>query len=339
VSRIVLGAHALHSDGGGVLLRALLPALAPHLRHAFIDTRFLDEARLLAPGISLTAVTPGPFARIAALRALPDAGIAGDRLFCFNNVPPLRRSAARTIVYVHSPFLVPGAPRVAWGVRDRLRLAFERTMLRLGRAHVDEFWLQTERMADAFRPVARGRAVSVRPFLDLTRPPPAFLPSAPRTGTFFYPAAGYAYKNHSQLYRAWACLAQRGIGARLEVTLSPDLHARRLAQAGLASEVEGIVNLGPIPRATALERLSAADALIFPSTAESFGIPMLEAAALGKPVTAAELGYVREVCVPVQTFDPHDARSIADAVARFLGCAARPVLPLGPDAFVAAILA
>ena len=59
-------------------------------------------------------------------------------------------------------------------------------------------------------------------------------------------------------------------------------------------------------------------ALIFPSKSESFGLPLVEAANMGLPIIAAELDYVRDVCIPVQTFDPDSPVSIARAVRRFL---------------------
>jgi glycosyltransferase involved in cell wall biosynthesis len=58
--------------------------------------------------------------------------------------------------------------------------------------------------------------------------------------------------------------------------------------------------------------------MIFPSILESFGLPLVEASLMGLPIISSELDYVRDVCVPVQTFDPHSPVSIARAVKRFL---------------------
>ncbi len=338
--RIVLGAHALHSGGGAVLLRALLPALAPHLRHAFVDTRFLEEARALAPGVALTAVAPSIAARLLALRALATAGQAGDRLFAFNNAPPLARSPARTILYLRSAFLVPGRPRASWSARDHVRLALERLTLRLGRPNIDEYWTQTAHMARALTLVAGGRPVRVMPLFDLPLPTFAGQQTDTRDTVFFYPAGGWAYKHHADLYRAWALLADAGVRPRLEVTLERSVHVRYLHAAGLG-EGDGpdIVNLGSMDRPQTLAKLGQADALIFPSATESFGIPLIEAAALGKPILAPERSYVRDVCVPAQTFDPAAPHSIADAVLRHLGRARVPQSPLDPEALVQAILA
>jgi len=61
-------------------------------------------------------------------------------------------------------------------------------------------------------------------------------------------------------------------------------------------------------------------AMIFASLTESFGLPLIEATRLGLPIVAPELDYVRDVCLPAQTFDPSSALSIARAVRRFLDC-------------------
>jgi len=61
------------------------------------------------------------------------------------------------------------------------------------------------------------------------------------------------------------------------------------------------------------------DALIYPSTFESFGLPLIEARQAGLRVLASEMDYVRDVLDPEQTFDPQSPVSITRAVKRFLG--------------------
>jgi hypothetical protein len=60
----------------------------------------------------------------------------------------------------------------------------------------------------------------------------------------------------------------------------------------------------------------------------------MEAQAAGLPILAAELDFVRDVCEPTVTFDPHSARSIARAVERFLYGASSVVAPMSADVFV-----
>ena len=79
-------------------------------------------------------------------------------------------------------------------------------------------------------------------------------------------------------------------------------------------------------------------ALIYPSTLESFGLPLLEAATCGLPVLASELDYVRDIVSPAVTFDAGSAVSIARAVRRFLGCPESPMPVMTASGFLERIL-
>ncbi len=92
-----------------------------------------------------------------------------------------------------------------------------------------------------------------------------------------------------------------------------------------------IHNLGQLPRDQVLELYTKSRALIFPSTLESFGLPLIEAQHMGVPILAPEADYVRDVCVPTETFDPLSPLSIARAVRRFLG-QPEAILPIGRPA-------
>ena len=65
--------------------------------------------------------------------------------------------------------------------------------------------------------------------------------------------------------------------------------------------------------------IEKADALIYPSLFESFGMPIIEARSFNLPVLASELDYVRDLIDPEGSFDPNSPVSIARAVKRFMG--------------------
>jgi glycosyltransferase involved in cell wall biosynthesis len=97
-------------------------------------------------------------------------------------------------------------------------------------------------------------------------------------------------------------------------------------------------NLPGLTREDVLALYADARALVFPSTSESFGLPLVEAQRCGLPIVAADLDYVHEVCTPVLRFDPLSAESIAQAVQGFLeapsAATAAPPLPIAtPQAF------
>nr|WP_239027325.1 glycosyltransferase [Ramlibacter algicola] len=171
-------------------------------------------------------------------------------------------------------------------------------------------------------PAAR---IEVVPFVDdelfeaLARTPLSANP--PYTGgvaTFFYPAELVGHKNHATLVQAWSLLQDRGCTARLQLTLRPEEEELLARECPQLRSLAAVTNLGRLTRAQVLDTMRGSSALLFASRAETFGLPLLEATAHQVPVLAAERDFVRDVCAPAQTFDPESARSIADAVQRFL---------------------
>jgi glycosyltransferase involved in cell wall biosynthesis len=142
-----------------------------------------------------------------------------------------------------------------------------------------------------------------------------------REWDFVYVADGEAHKNHRNLLQAWELLAQDNLRPSLALTLSSRDVAlkQKVAQVNEKSDLQ-IRDCGQMPHEEVVRLYGKARALIFPSTSESFGLPLIEASHLGLPILASELDYVRDVCVPAETFDPHSPVSIARAVKRFLGC-------------------
>jgi glycosyltransferase involved in cell wall biosynthesis len=95
------------------------------------------------------------------------------------------------------------------------------------------------------------------------------------------------------------------------------------AEADLAAAIavcparERIHRLGQVDDARLARLYRDATCFVFPSLAEGFGLPPLEAMAFGIPTAVAAAGSLPEVTDGAAlVFDPHDARSIADAVTR-----------------------
>jgi glycosyltransferase involved in cell wall biosynthesis len=76
---------------------------------------------------------------------------------------------------------------------------------------------------------------------------------------------------------------------------------------------------GEVDDATLRTYLAHADALVFPSLYEGFGLPPLEAMAAGCPVLASDAGPMPEVCGDAALyFDPRDEAAIAGAIRRLV---------------------
>lgn len=329
----------MHTGGGLVLLCALL-AEWPDGRPltAFLDVR--ARAGLVLPqGTNVWWVTASIHSRLNAEFRLRKTACAGSTVLCFHGLPPLLPNAARVLVFLQNRLYLKADRLSQFKWKTRLRLACERFVSRVFRHRVSEYLVQTPSMQRAVmqwygsQAPDHGPAVRVLPFLDVY--PKSSRDTEIRSEwDFLYVADGEAHKNHRVLLSAWRVLAQEGIRPSLALTLSQRDEALR-REVELARDREGlkIHDLGQIPRIDVLALYLKSRALIFPSTSESFGLPLVEATRAGLPILASELDYVRDVCVPVQTFDPASPVSIARAVRRFLGCPEPNVTMRTPSEF------
>ncbi len=134
---------------------------------------------------------------------------------------------------------------------------------------------------------------------------PAVPGSAPRAqidGPYLlYPAATYPHKEHETLFRSFAALKRRGdLPARLVLTGERTrLWKRRLvpllSSLGLERDV---IHLGFVSRANLDGLYSGAEAVVFPTRFEGFGLPVLEAARFGRRFVTSRLEVFDEIGVP-----------------------------------------
>jgi glycosyltransferase involved in cell wall biosynthesis len=125
------------------------------------------------------------------------------------------------------------------------------------------------------------------------------------------------HKNVERLLQAFALVAAR-IPHRLRVVgrLPADgAHLRWLAALPEPARSRVVFD-GALDDAALRACMASADALVFPSLYEGFGLPVLEAMAAGCPVVASRAGALTEVCCDASaaTFDPRNVADMARAI-------------------------
>jgi glycosyltransferase involved in cell wall biosynthesis len=325
--RLLVSAFGIHMGGGMVLLDALLRAARAQTRVALIDARVPRSSVPGDDGMQVIRIARTFTARVVSLLSLAARARTGDVLFCFNSLPPLRSSKAYVITYVHAPHFVAAHTGIRYSALTALRLRVERAWFGFGIRHANEVWVQTDSMVAAMLAlypsanVQRVALVDSALFQGLSDEAGRQAPSTAdgTNHTFFYPADGVGHKNHGRLLAAWKLLNELGLRPQLVLTLTRDEWRDAQALSGVdLSTMPAVITVGRISRSAVLEQMRQCNAVIFPSLAETFGLPMLEARVLGTPILASERDFVRDVCAPQQTFDPASARSIAMAVRRFI---------------------
>lgn len=323
MGKLFIYAPNIHQGGGKTLLKALLENCSNKS-----DVILFCDNRMEVPKhiLNVIKVKPSLYCRAFAEAKLSQLVNKEDITLCFGNLPPLFKLSGSTFVFIQNRYLIEGVCLNDFSLKIRIRLSIERIWLNKKKNNVDEFIVQTLtmkrlllRMLDAMTPIhvmpffpdiERGSSeASIRP----VRGENAF--------DFVYVASGEPHKNHIKLLEAWCLLAEEGLFPLLGLTLNEARFAKLYSDIEIMRQQYGlrVTNLGELSYDDTLKLYRNANALIYPSTFESFGLPLIEAQHEGLPVLAPELDYVRDVLVPVQTFDPNSPMSIARAVKRYLG--------------------
>jgi glycosyltransferase involved in cell wall biosynthesis len=332
--RLFVHATNVHTGGGRSLLAALLEAVPANLKTlAQLDSRMV-LAGTLPENLTAKVVKPCIFQRFQAERWLAQNTQAQDTILCFGNLPPLFQLHGQTVVILQNRYLIDDVKLTGFSFKIRLRLLAERLWLSSRMGNVDIFVVQTPSMKKFLEVQTKGRIpIRVLPFMAnreqyirrIEMPEAEII----HNGVFLYVASGEPHKNHHTLIEAWCLLAKENLFPALKLTLDTSQFAelcewvrRKTMQHKLNVE-----NMGSMSQGEVQQFYAQVSALIYPSTFESFGLPLIEARQAGLPVLASELDYIRDILDPEETFDPKSAVSIARAVKRFLNIEAQP-LPL-----------
>lgn len=126
-------------------------------------------------------------------------------------------------------------------------------------------------------------------------------------------------KNAVRLIKAFRPVAERHPDMGLVLAGSADAdHLPELRAAVAEAKLEGrVVMTGPVYDAEVPAFYAACELFVFPSTSEGFGIPVIEAMAMGRPVACADATALPETAGGAALlFDPLKEEAISDAVLR-----------------------
>ena len=224
-------------------------------------------------------------------------------------------TGARLVCLIHDviPLAVPHLTRPCQTARHRKRIA---TVAALGDAVIANS-AATRIALNAHLP-DRNIPVAAAPLgIDL---PPVIARTHDDAPYFVCIGTLEARKNHILLLDVWQHLAadrtrvvprllligQRGFGGE-----------RIIDRLGALREI--VIERPDVPDKTLAALLRGARALLFPSLAEGFGLPVAEALSLGVPVLCSDLPALRESGAGVPDYlDPHDTAAWHQAIVDFI---------------------
>jgi len=340
-----IGVNALYLIPGGVggteiYLRNLLAALAEIDRldeyYVFINAEAAEAKPALAPATPNfhTVVCPlravhRPARLLWEQLALPvqAAGRRLDVLFCPGYTSPLW-SGARKVAVIHDlqhirqPENFGRLERAAWRALVWLSARFSRTIVTVSENSRREILEVYGVPGSRVRVVQHG----VEPaFFSLQQDPRLDRDLLGRAGLGEWPyllsvSTIHAHKNWGRWLEAYGLLVGQGLPHHLVIAGIKGKYweelARRVQAGGLSERVHVV---GWAERSLLLALFKFAQILVFPSTIEGFGLPVLEAMAAGVPVACSDIAPLRELAGPAALyFDPHSPEAMAAAVQRLV---------------------
>ena len=313
--RIAVIANNLRVAGGESVGRnvvATLPRVTPMHEYLFVVPEGLgyesfsgtDRVELLEARSSSALSSASEI-----LHRIPRAlrGFSPDLVWSLGNLPIRHPTGRQALLVQDAHLFYPRAhfEREVWRHRQRNRAisAYLRNSLRF----VDLVFCQTQTAAARFRNRYGFSAVAVMPNAVSGIPasqgvesePPPRLEGYTDRFKLFALTKYYAHKNLELIVDAYAAHGMDLLaGTVCFLTVDPSHHPRaRDLLRRIAREVpEQVVNLGPLPQSVIAQYYRGVDALVHPSTLESFSASYLEAMAFGVPILASDLDFAHEIC-------------------------------------------
>jgi glycosyltransferase involved in cell wall biosynthesis len=241
-----------------------------------------------------------------------------DEILSLQNVVIPKTEVPQTL-YVHQPlpfvdkrFKLTEAPRF-WVYQNIIGKMIFQSMRKASRVIVQTDWMRHACVSMAGIEPTKITVLPPSINVDVKR---HFELAETTTRTFFYPASGVSYKNHSLIVDAAVLLESRGIDDyEVIFTLRGDenRHIRNLHHS-IDSLGLRIRFVGGLARDQVFDYYSRS-VLVFPSYIETFGLPLLEARLHGTPILASDCPFSHEILNGYEKawfFGATDATVLAD---------------------------
>lgn len=313
-----LRVHLTNVAGAGAsqLLLSLLPALEQCVGLKVTELHLPDRGPLAAYETSFSATRVRRYRRFlpnALSRVLEclwtSRVLSGSIPLLVLGDLPLRCRAPQTVFVQNAHLLKPLRPR--WSISE-LKFAVSRWIFQVNAKYAGAFIVQTDWMRDS---LAKSYPFIADRIHVVVQPVPKWMmgakiskrPATQEKLCLLYPSAGYPHKNHQLLDSISPAAAQDWPVSSLVLTLPPQSHP--------AAHVPWVQCVGFLGPDKMIEAYQQAHALVFLSTKESLGFPLIEAMYLGLPVVCADLPYAHALCSDGAIyFDPASIDSLRYAV-------------------------
>lgn len=308
---ILIDALYIHNGGGKILLDYLVT----NLEKTDIPVFYLFDQRLAHKPYSIKSSNRAIYLSTALplwsrYRFYRQHQHLFSKVFVLGNIPPLTRQTAETYTYFHNPMYISVPPD--FSLVEKLKFRLKVAIIRHSSPNTDRWLVQSPTLQAQFTDTfGQAEKIEILPFFPELLP---FSDIERQADTFLYVSNAQDNKNHIRLIQAFCRVYNRTQKGKLIVTVNQDYPKILVAITRAQAQGYPIENIGFVGREELTRRYQAAQYIIFPSLAESFGLGLVEGISLGCKIIGADLPYTHAICTPSLTFDPMDVDSIATAI-------------------------
>jgi glycosyltransferase involved in cell wall biosynthesis len=312
-STVVLDCRWLTFGGAGRVTELLLAALRD--RPPPLSSRWIlwGDPAAIAPWAGREAVVVpwhGHPARRFGQADILDVPRADVSVY-LHQVRPLRPGRSVTVIYdtipLHTePRILPRvAKRLFFTLVGRLSGTVITVSAPSREAIIRDLGVPASRIVVAGLGVDEGRIDRIR----------AMRAELPLTDAALYVGRFASHKNLERLSRAFAQTAFHASGGRLLLVGGTRDEVGRMTAWLRRFRIEGVEVHGVVSEENLDRWLATSRVLVQPSIAEGYGLPAIEAAAIGIPVASTRAGVASEIPPSLATFmDPFDEESMSAAI-------------------------
>lgn len=309
----------IHTGGGLVLLRGFVDTWGDKKQTTLVLDARIKCNESFADGYKVIWVKPSPFYRLLTDIKLKALIKKDDNLILFNGSPLTFGASANTAIFLQNRLIFNMRLLRLYPLRTKISLYLLSRRVKYLLPNATRYIVQTESMKRELISWINKKNINI----DVM----TFVPNPKLSGSdetkkfdFLFVADGMPHKNHIKLIEAFVILENSGIRPSLLLTLSKkDGELLDWVNDVAKNKNLRITVMGEVPHEDIYRLYEISNALIYPSTSESLGMPLVEAQLYNIPIVASELDYVRDVCIPVEAFDPSSSISISRAIKRYLG--------------------
>lgn len=313
---VLIDSIYINQSGGKVLLEYLIRTIFEKKienRYFFLlDSRNNISKSINLDSLNITVLRPSERSRREFYKNNIDSF---NSILCFGNVPPpIIIKDKGVYIYFHNVLIV-NFLKANLPIFDIIKFIIKKSYIKLFN-HPNYTWLtQTNSIKNLLveKFGVRNHLVKVIPFFDISKFYSCNCLVANNYNNYLYVADGSKQKNHLKLLLAWERFTEFSENRNFTLHLTlPDNRAKKILEKIVLLNNTGrnILNHNNCSVEEVRELYQNCNYVIFPSLAESFGLPLIEAASARCKIIASNLPYVFNVIEPSLVFDPNDEQSI-----------------------------